>query len=105
MALKTRRCRCLSYVGTEGPETLCLQKHPVCVSTGAPNLWVFLLTITPAFGQGDAAPADNASNAVEERQVSWKEIVPNFLDDQKAIWTFPGKVFQGAHLFPTMAVL
>jgi hypothetical protein len=50
-------------------------------------------------------PANQSSNAVGEREISWKKIVPNFFEDQKKIWSFPVKVAEGSHVFPTLAVL
>jgi len=40
-----------------------------------------------------------------ERQVSWRLLVPNMLQDQKKIWMFPVSVAHGHHLKPTLAVL
>ena len=49
--------------------------------------------------------ADPAANAIAEREISWKKLLPSFLDDQKKIWLFPTKVARGEHVFPTLAVL
>lgn len=40
-----------------------------------------------------------------ERSVSVRELVPNLLCDQKAIWTFPAKLRESHVLVPTVAVL
>jgi membrane-associated phospholipid phosphatase len=40
----------------------------------------------------------------ESRPVSWKGLVPNLVDDQRQIWTFPVKVAKGKHLVPTLAI-
>lgn len=38
-----------------------------------------------------------------ERPVSWKLLVPNLLDDQKQIWTFPVSAATGKHWKPALA--
>ncbi|MGB6430990.1 MAG: phosphatase PAP2 family protein [Candidatus Acidiferrales bacterium] len=45
------------------------------------------------------APADAAS---PDRPVSWLKLTPNFLHDQKDIWTFPVSVAHGHHLVPLL---
>jgi membrane-associated phospholipid phosphatase len=40
-----------------------------------------------------------------EREVSWRLLVPNLLQDQKQIWMFPVSVAHGHHLKPTLAFL
>ena len=67
------------------------------VRTFVCSIWMLPLTI--------ASMAAQAPNAPAERDVSWKKIFPNFLDDQKNIWRFPTKVVRGSHVFPTLAVL
>jgi len=42
---------------------------------------------------------------VYDRPVSWRQLVPNILSDQKQIWLFPVKVVEGQSLIPTAAVL
>jgi hypothetical protein len=67
---------------------------------------VLLLRVAPISAQSAADPPATAnSNAVVEREISWKKILPNFLDDQKKIWSFPAQVARGSHVFPTLAVL
>lgn len=44
------------------------------------------------------------SSAPEERQVSWKLLVPNIVHDQKPIWLFPVHFLQGEHVKPTLSV-
>src|SRR5260370_13330647 len=61
--------------------------------------------MSPIQAQTPDPPKDLNSNAIGERQISGRTIVPNFLDDQKQIWLFPAKVAQGSHVFPTVAVL
>jgi len=45
-----------------------------------------------------------AAQAPAERQVSWKQVVPNILHDQKPIWLFPVHAVQGQHWKPALAV-
>ena len=40
-----------------------------------------------------------------EREVSWRLLVPNLLQDQRQIWMFPVSVAHGHHLKPTLAFL
>src|SRR6266478_1987962 len=39
-----------------------------------------------------------------ERQISWRRLVPNMVQDQKQIWQFPVSVARGNHLKPTLTV-
>ncbi len=72
----------------------------------APSLCIALLTAVRVSAQQPVLdPPARGSNAVTEREISWKKIIPNFLDDQKKIWLFPAEVAQGRHIFPTFAVL
>lgn len=69
------------------------------------NVWTILLASGPIFAQPPDPPAAHGPEAGQEREVSWKKIVPNFLDDQKHIWLFPSQVARGYHLVPTALVL
>jgi membrane-associated phospholipid phosphatase len=40
-----------------------------------------------------------------ERPVSWKQIISNLASDQKRIWLFPIKVFEGQDLIPTASII
>ena len=44
------------------------------------------------FGQ-NGPPAN--SSPVVDRPVSWKQLFPNIIDDQKRIWTFPARLARG----------
>jgi membrane-associated phospholipid phosphatase len=74
-----------------------------------------LVTITP-LGMSQDAPPDSSNGApatqslrvsptlaAGERPISWKQLVPNIILDQKPIWLFPVHVAQGKHLKPTAA--
>jgi membrane-associated phospholipid phosphatase len=62
---------------------------------------------------GDTAPPPPAPDTQStsspsvpgDRPVSWKKFLPNLLDDQKRIWTFPVRVAEGHELLPTSSVL
>ncbi|HKD08570.1 MAG TPA: phosphatase PAP2 family protein [Bryobacteraceae bacterium] len=51
--------------------------------------------------QAAPVPPQTAST----RQVSWKLLLPNLLDDQKYLWSFPGRLAQGQNWIGTTAVL
>jgi membrane-associated phospholipid phosphatase len=55
--------------------------------------------------EAGSIPASGSTEATEpqERQVSWKLIIPNFLSDQKHIWLFPIHVMEGQHWRPALA--
>jgi len=49
-----------------------------------------------------AAPVSIWSQAPPPgRDVNWKTLVPNILDDQKQIWTFPARLVRGSAFAPT----
>jgi membrane-associated phospholipid phosphatase len=62
--------------------------------------WLLLMSTGLMLGQ-------NPSTGVHDvdRDVSWKKLVPNILEDQKHIWTFPVRLGQGHDVLPTVAVL
>ena len=45
------------------------------------------------------------STPATDRPVSWKLLLPNILDDQKLIWSFPARLAHGQSLIPTAVVL
>jgi membrane-associated phospholipid phosphatase len=74
---------------------------------------LLLVTITPLGKSQDAPPAPSNGTpttqspgvspilAAGERPISWKQLIPNIIQDQKPIWLFPVHVAQGKHLKPT----
>ena len=52
-------------------------------------------------GPPDPPSAAGPGALPEERDVSWKLLVSNVLDDQKRIWLFPRHWFHGKYLNPT----
>jgi membrane-associated phospholipid phosphatase len=63
---------------------------------------VLLLSIT--FSSGLRAQTTPATDPAEERPVSWKQLIPNVLDDQRHIWTFPVRAFQNENWIPVLGV-
>lgn len=54
---------------------------------------------TPAAGQS------SSSSGQFDRPISWKLLIPNLINDQQRIWSFPASVAEGQNLIPTAAVL
>src|SRR2546425_5774493 len=73
----------------------CLGIAFVCPSVGAQEA---LQTVA-----ADAAP-QNSLPAEAEREVSWRVLPRNLLQDQKDIWLFPVQLAKGRHWVPTIAV-
>jgi membrane-associated phospholipid phosphatase len=68
---------------------------------------LFLLFLFSAvLGAQTSPPAPLASGSTEDydRPVSWKQLVPNILSDQKAIWLFPTKITKDHHWAPTLSL-
>lgn len=65
---------------------------------------LLFLSLRPPAAECQAAPGQIA--AVEtSRDVSWKRITPNILEDQKAIWLFPAKIPHKRIWIPVAIVL
>jgi len=43
-------------------------------------------------------------DAGSRREVSWRSLPKNFLQDQKGIWLFPAQLAKGRHWVPTLAI-
>jgi membrane-associated phospholipid phosphatase len=67
--------------------------------------WLFLAMGVFVCAQDTAPANEDAAVPPVSRDVSWKTIAPNFVDDQKAIWSFPAHLARGSAFFPTVAVL
>jgi len=63
----------------------------------------FLLCFATLLTLG-TVPAHSQQQPSVNRDVSLKKLVPNILDDQKAIWSFPARVGHRQNLWPTVAV-
>ncbi|MGH9559108.1 MAG: phosphatase PAP2 family protein [Bryobacteraceae bacterium] len=50
-----------------------------------------------------ASLASAQTAPVGDREVSWKQMLPNLLEDQQRIWTFPARLAQGHDWIPTVA--
>jgi len=55
----------------------------------------------PVPGASSYAPVTKPS---PEREISWRRLVPNLVQDQRQVWLFPVSVAHGHHLAPTLAV-
>jgi membrane-associated phospholipid phosphatase len=55
--------------------------------------------------QSPAPDSTSQSPPVVDRPVSWKQMLPNIVNDQERIWTFPARLMQGQNWIPTAAVL
>ena len=62
--------------------------------------------LNPAVAQAVDAPVSTPGTQIsQEREISWRLLVPNLLQDQRRVWMFPVSVAHGHHLIPTLAVL
>jgi membrane-associated phospholipid phosphatase len=51
-----------------------------------------------------SASAKDSSDSPSNREVSWRSLPKDFLQDQKAIWLFPVQLAKGHHWLPTIGV-
>ncbi len=65
---------------------------------------VFTLATLAAAAVPLAAQAPAAPQTLD-RDVSWKQMLPNIVADQAHIWTFPAKLVRGEDILPTAIVL
>lgn len=49
-------------------------------------------------------PPKSDMPVAKERDVSWRTLPQNFLEDQKEIWLFPGQLAKGRHWLPVLGV-
>ncbi len=68
------------------------QTPPAGVPTGAPP-------------QSPPSSSSSQSPPVVDRPVSWKLLLPNIVNDQERIWSFPARLVQGQNWIPTAAIL
>lgn len=68
---------------------------------------VFVLFSALAFPSGMVGqlPPPDTPAASTERDISWKRLFPNIVNDQAKIWLFPLKLGQARTLVPTVAVV
>ena len=59
----------------------------------------------PPSSSSSSSSSDNSANASGEREVSWKLLAPNILDDQKHIWLFPAHIAKKKNWLPALAVV
>ena len=60
---------------------------------------------TSAPPQSPASSSSSQSPPVADRPVSWKLLLPNIVNDQERIWSFPARLTQGQNWIPTVAIL
>jgi membrane-associated phospholipid phosphatase len=66
------------------------------------------LTLTGmSFGQAvpPTPPSPTQPPSVVDREISWKRLAPNLIEDQKHIWSLPARLVRGQDLVPFAAVL
>jgi len=78
----------------------CLGIAFVCPPVGAQEA---LQTVAADAAPQKSAP-QNSLPAEAEREVSWRALPRNFLQDQKDVWLFPVELSKGRHWMPTIAV-
>jgi membrane-associated phospholipid phosphatase len=81
----------------------------------AAALPVLLLVAVPSLSLGQQPPQNSPANLPASapsavtppvaRDVSWKLLVPNILDDQERVWTFPARLVHGQNWIPTFVVI
>lgn len=59
----------------------------------------------PAFHAAEPNPGYVTDSATGQRDVSWKLLPTNFLDDQRAMWLFPVQLAHGHHWLPTISII
>lgn len=52
-----------------------------------------------------SVPLFAQTNAPADRPISWKKLIPNMLEDQARVWTFPARLTTAGQWIPTTAVL
>lgn len=74
-----------------------------CMKVLVATAFISFFLIRTLDGQVDAA-AQVDTPAPPPRSVSWVELVPNILDDQKQIWTFPARLTHDHYWVPFLGV-
>ncbi|MHB8411797.1 MAG: phosphatase PAP2 family protein [Candidatus Acidiferrales bacterium] len=75
-------------------------------STSSPRFtFPALLAAAPVFNVAPPRPAYVTDPATGQRDVSWRLLPSNFLDDQRAMWLFPVQLAHGHHWLPTISVI
>jgi len=91
---------------------LCAQPHRVLSKATVLVVLVFVFPLRAALAQTDAGLSPLPSAPVPQtqqtsgRQISWRELFPNVLKDEKKIWwEFPKDLEHGKHWLPTSMAL
>jgi membrane-associated phospholipid phosphatase len=80
---------CPALGAQEAPQTAAAEAAPQAVAADA---------------RSQKSAPQNAALAGAEREVSWRKLPRNFLQDQKDIWLFPVQLGKGRHWLPTIGV-
>lgn len=59
----------------------------------------------PSFHAAEPRPGYATDSATGQRDVSWRLLPTNFLDDQRAMWLFPAQLAHGHHWLPTISII
>jgi membrane-associated phospholipid phosphatase len=65
---------------------------------------ILLFSVSLSSGLLAQAPPLSGADPDGDRPVSWKQLIPNILDDQRHIWTFPARAFQNDNWIPVLGV-
>ena len=59
----------------------------------------------PTFHAAEPAPGYVTDSTTGQRDVSWRLLPTNVLDDQRAMWLFPVQLAHGHHWLPTISII
>ena len=88
------------------PRSFALSARPSSFSTSFPRFtFPAPLAAAPAWNIAAPRSAYVTDPATGQRDVSWRLLPSNFLDDQRAMWLFPVQLAHGHHWLPTISVI
>ena len=83
-----------------------LSVRPFDFSTDSPRFALRTPELTPQVPRLPITRVDYVTDpATGQRDVSWRLLPSNFLDDQRAMWLFPVQLAHGHHWLPTISVI
>jgi membrane-associated phospholipid phosphatase len=71
----------------------------------SPEAVVGTAPLSSVSSTSDPAVNPPIARMTPDREVSWRLLIPNLLQDQRQIWMFPVSVARGHHLKPTLAII
>lgn len=81
----------------------------ICVGLFSPPNWAHAQTdhtdLPDEPSQTSRSPRSRGVDSPSDREVSWRSLPKDFLQDQKSIWLFPGQLAKGRHWVPTLAIV